>query len=422
MTTSKHIPLSDFHLLERTAPTVPQLNNLPGSVREILAGLGIAAGKLRGKRIAIAVGSRGIACLQEIVQTLCDWLKAQGAGVFIIPAMGSHGGGTSEGQRSLLASYGITEAALGVEIRSSMESVLLGATPEGFRAFMDRNAWESDGVVVLNRVKPHTDFTGRIESGLLKMMTIGMGKLEGATEGHRNCWKFGFETTLRALAEKVLASGKILCGVAVVENEFHQIAALRAALPEGLVKQDEAMLDLARTTLPRIPFNDFQLLIVDEIGKNISGTGMDTKVIGRGVKLEPGEAPNISMIYVRDVTDESHGNALGMGFADVIHERLYRKIDFAKTYLNVRTSLNFPAARLPVHFPSDREALDLALSHLGSPEPPEQRIVWVHNTLSMNRLAISAPLAREATQLRSWHLSKETRAAEFDPAGDLKPA
>lgn len=421
MTATIHIPLSDFYLLERSAPSAPELDDLSGSIQGSLAGLGIAPERLRGKRIAIAVGSRGIASLQEIVRTLCGWLKAQGAGVFIIPAMGSHGGGTSEGQRGLLESYGITESALGVEVRSSMESVPLGSTAEGFQACMDRNAWESDGVVVLNRVKVHTDFSGKIESGLLKMMAIGMGKLEGATEGHRNCWKFGFETTIRTVAAKVLASGKILCGVAVVENEFHQIAALQAILPEDIVRQEESLLELARTMLPRIPFKNLQLLIVDEIGKNISGTGMDTKVIGRGVKLQPGEAPNITLIYARDVTDGSNGNALGMGFADLMHERLYRKIDFTKTYLNVRTSLNFPAARIPVHLPSDREALELALNRLGSPEPAAQRIVWLRNTVSTNRLAISAPLARQAARLKGWCLSGEAHAVEFDQAGDLKP-
>ncbi len=222
--TNGHIPLASFCLLERTEPSLPKIDDLGSSIPETLRGLGISAEKLRGKRVAVAVGSRGIASLKEIVQAVCGWLKAQGAQPFIFPAMGSHGGGTAEGQRKILEDYGVTEAATGVEIRSSMETVLLGTTPEGFRVFVDRNAWESDGVVVINRIKPHTDFSGKIESGLLKMMAIGMGKLEGATEGHRQSWKYGFETALRAVSGKVLASGKILCGVALVENELHQIA------------------------------------------------------------------------------------------------------------------------------------------------------------------------------------------------------
>jgi hypothetical protein len=421
MKTGAHIPLASFCLLERTEPSLPKIDNLGSSIPETLRGLGIAAEKLRGKRVAVAVGSRGIASLKEIVQAVCGWLKAQGAQPFVFPAMGSHGGGTAEGQRKILEDYGVTEAATGVEIRSSMETVLLGTTPEGFRVFVDRNAWESDGMVVINRIKPHTDFSGRIESGLLKMLTIGMGKLEGATEGHRQSRKYGFEAVIRAVSGKVLASGKILCGVGVVENELHQIAVVRAALPEGIVAQEESTLQLARTLVPRIPFPAFHLLMVDELGKNISGTGMDTKVIGRGVELPPGEAPRIFMIYVRDLTRESDGNAVGVGFADVIHERLYRKIDFDKMYLNTRTALNPAAGRLPIHLPSDREALDLSLGHLGSPEPAEQRIVWIRNTLSLDRIAISAPLAREATALKRWRLWKGVHPADFDPAGNLKP-
>ena len=353
------------------------------------------------------------------MQAVCGWLKARGAHPFIVPAMGSHGGGSPEGQRKILEDYGVTEAASGAEIRSSMEAVLIGTTPEGFRVFVDRNAWESDGVVVINRVKSHTDFSGKIESGLLKMMAIGMGKLDGAAEGHRQSWKYGFETAIRAVAGKVLASGKILCGLALVENELHQIALVRAVLPEGLVTHEESTLQLARTLVPRIPFSAFHLLMVDEIGKNISGTGMDTKAIGRGVELPPGEAPEIPMIYVRDLTRESDGNAIGVGFADVIHERLFRKINFEKTYLNARTSLNPAASRLPIHLPSDREALNLALGHLGSPDPAEQRIVWIRNTLSLDGIAISAPMACEAASVDRWRLSGETHPADFDAAGNL---
>jgi hypothetical protein len=420
MKTDGHIPLASFYLLERTEPSLPKLDDLRGSILEALEGLGIAAEKLRGKRIAVAVGSRGIASLKDIVNAVCGWLKAQGARPFIFPAMGSHGGGTAEGQRKILGGYGVTEDAMGVEIRSSMETVLVGSTPEGFQVFMDRNAWESDGVVVVNRIKPHTDFSGKVESGLLKMMTIGMGKLEGATEGHRRSWKYGFETTIRSVSEKVLASGKILFGLAVVENELHQIAVARTALPQDLVAQEESALQLARTLVPRIPFPSFHLLVVDEMGKNISGTGMDTKVIGRGVELPPGEAPKISMIYVRDLTRDSGGNAVGMGSADVIHERLYQKIDFEKTYLNARTALHPTGARLPIHLPSDREAFDLTLGHLGSPEPEEQRIVWIRNTLTLDRIAVSAPLAREAARLPRWRLLEKAYSAEFDAAGNAR--
>ena len=285
----------------------------------------------KGRRIAVTAGSRGIANLREIVRAICTWLKAQGAQPFVFPAMGSHGGGTAEGQRRILEDYGVTAEQVGAEIRSSMETVCIGTTPEGFKVFMDRNAWEADGVVVMNRIKPHTDFSGKIESGLLKMMSVGMGKLDGATQTHRQGWKYGFERIIRSLSGATLASGKILCGLSVIENEFHQICAVRASRPEEIVANEEKDLARARTLVPRIPLPAFQVLMVDEMGKNISGTGMDTKVIGRGVELQPGEAPAIRVVYVRDLTAESEGNAVGVGLADIMHERLYRKIDLQKT-------------------------------------------------------------------------------------------
>jgi hypothetical protein len=332
--------------------------------------------------------------------------------------MGSHGGATAEGQRQILEDYGIAPEQIGAEVCSSMATACLGTAPEGFQVFMDRNASEADGVLVLNRVKPHTDFSGKIESGLLKMMAVGMGKEDGARETHRWGWKYGFEQVIRAMSGVTLASGKILCGLGVIENEQHEVCALRAARPEDIAAREEEALRIARPLVPRIPFSNLHLLVVDAMGKNVSGTGMDTKVIGRGVELQPGEAPEIGLIYARELTRESEGNAIGMGFADLIHDRLYQQVDFGKTYLNARVSLNPAAARLPVHLASDREALDLALGHLGSPAPEEQRLVWIRNTQELQRLGISAALAREAASLATWRLAPESSAVEFDSAGN----
>jgi hypothetical protein len=419
MSTNAHTPLCNFRILERTAPSRPELTDLPQQIANALGALALPAERLRDKRIAVAVGSRGIASLAVLVKELCDWLRRQGALPFVFPAMGSHGGATAEGQQEVLAGYGVTPESLGVDVVSSMETVSLGATTEGFRVFMDRHAWEADGVVALNRVKPHTDFSGKIESGLLKMLAIGMGKAEGALECHHWSWKFGFEKTIRAVSGKVLASGKILAGVPVVENEFHQIAALRAASPTDMVAVEEACLKIARPLVARLPFPRLDLLIVDELGKNISGTGMDTKIVGRGVELAPGEAPAIRLIYARDLTPESNGNALGVGLADAMHERLYRKIDLEKMYANARTSMNPPMPRLPIFWPSDREALDWLLGALGSPEPAEQRVAWIRNTLDLNRVAASERLAREAAALPGWRLLPEPCAPEFDSVGNL---
>jgi hypothetical protein len=254
------------------------------------------------------------------------------------------------------------------------------------------------------------------------MIAVGMGKAAGALECHHWSWKFGFEPVIRAISAKVLASGKILAGIAVAENEFHQLAALHAAGAAGIVAMEEACLENARQWVARIPFPKLDLLIVEELGKNISGTGLDTKIVGRGVELHPGEAPQIRLIYVRHLTAESGGNALGVGLADAIHERLYHQIDLEKMYVNARTSMNPPMPRIPIFFPSDQQALAWLLGALGSPEPAEQRVVWIRNTLDLNRIAISDLLAREAAALPGWRLLPEPFAPGFDDQGDLLPA
>lgn len=409
-----------FHWLERTAPTKSALADPGNAVMEALDALGLDGAEIRGKEIAVATGSRGVAGLREIVRAACQWLIRLGATPFVFPAMGSHGGATGEGQRQVLMDYGVTPEYTGAEIRSSMETILTRVTPEGFPVFADRNAWESDGVIVINRVKPHTRFSGKIESGLLKMMAIGMGKAEGAREVHRLASKHGFERVIRPVAGALLASGKIVAGVAVVENALHQPAVVRAALPANIVATEEEMLAISKSLVPRIPFSHLDLLMVGEIGKNISGAGMDTKVTGRGVDLAPGEAPEIRLIYARDLTGESAGNAMGVGMADIIHERLYRKIDFEKMYVNAGASLNPEMARLPMWFRSDREALNFALGALGGLGPAETRLAFIRNTLSLDLILISEALAAEARGLDGWRLSRESEGLEFDIEADLR--
>lgn len=412
-------PLPLFRYLERTGPSVPALERLEDQISTALSSLAAGGKLLRGKTIAVTAGSRGIASLNEVVRAVCRWLKAQGADPFVFPAMGSHGGATAEGQRKLLGEYGVTPEFIGTPLRSSMETVSLGSTPEGFPVFVDRLAWEADAIVVMNRVKPHTTFFGTIESGLLKMMAVGIGKADGAREFHRAARRHGYEKAIRAIAAKVLASGKIICGLGVIENESHQICGVRAARPEGIVALDESLLAEARRLVPRLPFPTIDLLVVDEIGKNISGTGMDSKIIGRGLALPAGEAPEIFLVYARDLTQESDGNALGMGLADFAHERLRKKIDFEKMYVNARTSMSHHLVRLPMVLPSDRDALDFALDVLGKPEPAEQRIVRIRNTQSLSRLAISERLARDAPALPGWQLAAQSFQLGFDAGGNL---
>jgi purine-nucleoside phosphorylase len=420
MPTNGTVRLAPLRILERTAPSVPGITRLEDVIHRSLAGLAIFPGSLRGRRIAVSAGSRGIANLKEIVRALCGWLKEQGAEPIVFPAMGSHGGATAEGQRKVLADYGVTPEYVGAEIVSSMETAEIGKTAEGIPVHTDANAWRADGIIVMNRVKPHTDFTGTIESGLLKMIAVGMGKEGGARETHRWGRKYGPEKIIRSMSAVALASGKILGGLAVAENEFHQIALVRAARPEGVVAMEEGLFVEAKRLVPRLPFEKLHVLIVDEMGKNISGTGMDTKVIGRGANFPPGDLSTIGLIYVRDLTYESAGNALGVGLADVIHDRLFGKIDLDKTYVNVRTSLNPPMARLPIHLPTDRQSLDFALGSLGSPDADEQRVTWVRNTLDLNRVAVSPRLAREAHALAGWELTPQEFTAEFNRDGDIE--
>ena len=416
---SRSNALPPIFVLDRTVASAPALQDIRCAISQTLTALGIPSTKIRGKRIAVTVGSRGIDRLPEIVRAICVWLTHEGAMPFVVPAMGSHGGATADGQRCVLAQYGVTPDFIGAEIRSSIEPIGLGSTPEGIEVFMDRNAYDADAVLVMNRVKPHTDFSGAIESGVLKMMAVGLGKAVGAQEVHRWSRKIGFEACLRAISGKILASGKVLSGVAVIENEFHRIAHVHASLPDGIVTQEEKALAIAKTLVPRIPFQDVQLLVVDELGKNVSGSGMDTKVIGRGLHSVPAEAPRIRVIYARDLTKESEGNAAGVGLADIIHERLYRKIDYGKTLLNLRTSLNIPLARIPMYCPSDQDALDFALGYLGSPAPEQQRIVWIRNTVSLARIGCSRLLASEASKLDGWRLDPEPIVPEFDVMGNI---
>lgn len=418
------LPLPKFYWLERTSPTLPALSSASAATVAALDSLALDA-PLRGKQIAVAVGSRGISGIGEIARAACAWLKQQGALPFIFPSMGSHGGAVAEGQCAVLAEYGITAEQTGIEIRASMETVLAARTPEGFPVYADRIAWSADGVLVINRVKPHTRFSGKIESGLLKMIAVGMGKIDGAREVHRLGTQYGFEKVIRAVAGSALASGKIMAGLGIVENAHHEPAMIRAALPGGIVAMEEELLAAAKTQAPKLPFKDIDLLVVDEIGKNISGSGMDTKVIGRGVEVAAAEAPAIRLLYARNVTAESEGNALGVGMADLIHERLYRQVDFNKMYVNARTSLNADMARLPMRFSADREALSFALESLGSPDAATLRMALIRNTLSLDRILASGALAKtfsSQADAPDWRLASGGGIdLPWDKEGNLPP-
>jgi len=379
-----------------------------------------------GARIAVGVGSRGLTNLRQIVSAVLENLLGAGAQPFIIPAMGSHGGATSEGQREVLAGYGITENAMGVPIRSSLEVRQVGTSAEGAPVFCSVDALAADGIVLVNRVKPHTDFTGTLGSGVLKMCVIGLGKHAGATAMHVLASHIGHEKAIRGMADVILATAPILCGVAILENQFHDTAQLTVLPREEIATAEESLLATARKLMPLLPFDEIDLLIVDRLGKNISGAGMDPNVTGRWVQgysaslmREHRPAPFIRRIFVRDLTPETHGNAIGIGLADVTTTRLVRSIDQRATAVNALTALTPNSAKIPIAFDTDREAIERSLASLALPDPGAARIVRVRDTLSLANLEVSESFGAE---VRRWaDLTTLTAPAEmeFDAEGNL---
>lgn len=343
-----------------------------------------------GGTIAVTAGSRGITGIVPIMRTTVSFVRKCGAVPFVVPAMGSHGGATAEGQREILADYGITEPAIGAPIRSSMETVEVPRAETPCPVFMDKCAWESDGVILVNRVKPHTDFHGPYESGLVKMTVIGLGKHDQALAVHR-LGVTGLREVMPRVAERIYRTGKVLGGLAIVENAYDQTMLVRGVPAEEILDMEPGLLERARGAMPRLPVDEIDILVVDRLGKNISGVGMDPNIIGRmmirGV-AEP-ERPRVTTIVVCDVTGESHGNVLGMGLADVTTRRLFDKIDFHALNENVYTSTFFERAKIPVVAGSDAEAFDFALRNSGPVPAARKRIVRIRDTQHLSEAYVS---------------------------------
>jgi len=379
-----------------------------------------------GACIAVGVGSRGITNLAAIVAGVLDLLRAAGARPFILPAMGSHGGATPEGQREILASYGITEEAMRAPILASMEVRQIGESADGAPVFCSAEALSADGIVLINRVKPHTDFAGALGSGLLKMSVIGLGKRTGATAMHIAASRIGHERAIRGMAAVLLRAAPVLGGVAILENQFHDTARLAVLPREEMETGEEALLAEARSIMPLLPFDEIDLLIVDRLGKNISGAGMDPNVIGRDVQGYSGSlmregrpAPFIRRIFARDLTPETHGNAIGIGLADVTTTRLVRAIDHRATAINALTALTPQSAKIPIHFDTDREAIALTLASLALPDPRAARIVRIADTLTLSEMEISEPLWAAASSSTALTTLSEPHEIEFDVDNNL---
>ncbi len=399
-----------------------RVEDIPGEVHAQLDRLDLTRTVTPGQSVAVTAGSRGVANIATILKACVDHLKGLGARPFIVPAMGSHGGGTAEGQQRVIESYGVTEAFCGCPIRSSLETVVVCEAAEGFPVHFDRHAFEADHVLVCNRVKPHTMFVGAVESGVMKMLLVGLGKREGATIYHRAIADHSFPQIVESVAGEVLERCSILGGVAVLENGYEETARIDALAPPDIVEREEALLIRARELLPGLPFPLVDVLIVDEMGKNISGTGIDTNVVGRRFndhRAVDDEFPKVKRIAVRDLTAASHGNALGIGIADFCTSRLMAGADMEATRVNGITSLHLSAARPPLVYDTDAQMLAAALPTIGLASPAAARLVWIRNTLALEEVECSTAYLDALRDRDDLEILTEARDLPFDAVGNF---
>ena len=398
----------------------PRVADIPRAVAEALdaARHPIA----RGDTVAVGAGSRGVANIDVIVGATVRWLLDLGARPFVFPAMGSHGGGTPEGQLSVLERYGITAATMGCPVRATMDVVQVGEAL-GMPVWLDRDAAEADRIGLVNRVKPHTDFKGSIESGLFKMMTIGLGKYRGAIQYHRANIRYGYETVITTVGREMLAKARIGFGLGIVENGYDETARIEAFSAESLEAGERRLLEVAREWMARLPFDRLDVLVVEQMGKNISGSGMDSNVIGRPTNPhEPFPAdPKILWIVVLDLTEESYGNAAGIGNADFTTRRLVDKIDMKATLINCITACAPNGAKVPATYDTDREAIEAALSCIGLTSPEEARVVRVTSTLMLGEIDVSEALWPEVSKRGDLTRLTDPASLPFDAAGRLIP-
>ena len=399
----------------------PHLDEVENRVHELLDQFELSKKVKRGERIGLTAGSRGIKDKPRVLETIVDRLKDLGASPFIVPCMGSHGGATAEGQIEVLESLGITEKSVGAPILSSMDVEEIGRTKFGTPVLIAQDLLKADRVVVVNRVKPHTDFQGEIESGLVKMMVIGMGKHQGALMVHRLTIKHGFPAVIGEVGSIILKKVPILFGMGMIENQYGKTAFIDLLESEKLVEKEKALLKKARRLIPSLPFDQMDILILDEMGKNISGAGMDTNVIGRRlfVGSPKPRKPKIIRIFVRDITEESHGNATGIGMADYITKRLFDKIDYSSTAVNCLTGMAPENGRIPIFFERDRDALTATHDNSGVLHPQDLRILWVKNTLELEYLYASQALLKEARSNTQLEILSDPFKFPFDPNGNL---
>lgn len=384
------IEIPNLSLVEQRVETPPPLDDIEAAVRSALEAVEMPRGS-----VAIGVGSRGVAGIGEVVAALVEVLKEAEASPFVVPAMGSHGASTAEGQAEVLAHLGVSEHKIGCPVRATMETVEVGRTPSGIPVHMDKNAWEADSVVVVNRIKPHTAFRGDVESGPTKMLAIGLGKQRGAHFIHSAGWG-NIHRTIPEAARVAVESGKVAFGLATIENADEEPCRIEAIPAKDFEEAEAPLLEEAKRNLLRLPFDDIDVLVIDEIGKNVSGDGADPNVTGRYPTPHATGGPNVERMVFLGLTTETGGNANGVGLADVVTEKLASNIDRPATYMNSLTSTTPPTVKVPMVMPTGRDAVAAALVMCAGVEPEDARIVRIENTMKLRRMHVSEPLLREA--------------------------
>ncbi len=395
-----------------------EVNNIKEKVQSEISNLKLDKRIKPGNNIAVTIGSRGITDINTITRLVIDELIKLGGKPFIIPAMGSHGGATAEGQLNVLAGYGITEDDMGVPIKSSMEVTKIGESKDGIPVYVDKNAIAADHVVVINRIKTHTRFIGKIESGLIKMLMVGLGKDVGAKIYHRAIMKYSFDHIIASVLPMIMSKLRVLFGVAILENAFGNVADIKAVIGEDFIKIEPKLKKDSFELMAKLPFRDIDLLIIDEMGKDISGTGMDTNIIARRDEILV-EDVRIARIFVRDLTPKSHGNACGVGLADFTTRKLVNKIKFKETYINCIAGLRPEGGKIPMTFDYDKDAIAAAIPTCGVDDIDNIKIVWIKNTLDLEKAIISEASLNDLKGRDGIDQISPLKELVFDSSGNL---
>jgi len=409
----REVELPNVALVEQRVDGPPALEDIREGVREALESVDLPSGS-----VAIGVGSRGVSRISEVVAALVETLKEAGAEPFVVPAMGSHGASTAEGQAEVLRHLGVGEEEVGCPIRATMEAVEIGETPAGVPVYMDRNAYEADSVIVVNRIKPHTAFRGRVESGPTKMLAIGLGKQRGAYSIHSQGWE-KIHRTIPDAARVAVESGKVAFGLGTVENAAEEPCRIVAIPADRLEEAEAPLLEEAKKNLARLPFDEMDVLIVDEIGKNISGDGADPNVTGRYPTTAASGGPEVERMVYLGLTEETGGNANGLGMADVVTERLASKMERSATYLNALTSTTPAPVKTPMVMPTERMAVAAALTMCAGVTSSEARLVRIQNTIKLRRMWVSEALLPEVEKDERLRVVEDAAPMDFGEGGSL---